>query len=593
MTAEHITSPDDRELANATFLWLQKTDDQDLPLLNDAAAERLAEIFKAQPDDLLTLRTLITEQADSYILPLRLYVAGFDESVVRQLDSNKVLHKATASFLKACDQALPKPEVVPTTEAEPEPIVAIPVEPAIVAVGSLSRKVEAKKPRQPRAKILPLLERHDETMSNEDLLAWFQSKQRTTPEMINYVASDRLSIDFGASIDDLPQLRMMVNSLEPVRRQLIKLYLAGFDEAQIRQADPNQLLNKTVLQFSSTCQEVFNTPYEDIEEVATQQPTKENLDEATEQLRNVPLDTDSVKWWLKEAAKEPLLNAGQEVELAKSIEAGLYAQKLLERNVEKLSAHEKEELEALVKLGQEANRTFIAANLRLVVSIAKRYTGRGMLFLDLIQEGNLGMIHALEKFDYTSGYKFSTYATWWIRQAVTRALANEGRTVRLPTYMVEKINKIERFKKEFLRDYACEPTADDIAAEFEISVEAVRAIERHGRSVVSLNVSISDDGDTELADIIDTDDGNDSVSEQVVARELPEAIERILRTLNERERAIIDLRLGLKDGRQRKIKEIASILGIKEQTVRHTEAKTFSKLRHPSRAHILLAHRRQ
>ena len=318
-------------------------------------------------------------------------------------------------------------------------------------------------------------------------------------------------------------------------------------------------------------------------------------DEESEALKQARRDAeltasaDSVRAYLKQIGKVPLLNAEQEVELAKRIEAGLYAAERLraaEENNEELPADLKRDLHWIARDGERAKNHLLEANLRLVVSLAKRYTGRGMAFLDLIQEGNLGLIRAVEKFDYTKGYKFSTYATWWIRQAITRAMADQARTIRIPVHMVEVINKLGRIQRELLQDLGREPTPEELAKEMDITPEKVLEIQQYAREPISLDQTIGDEGDSQLGDFIED-------SEAVVAVDavsfslLQDQLQQVLQTLSEREAGVVRLRFGLTDGQPRTLDEIGQVYGVTRERIRQIESKTMSKLRHPSRSQVL------
>ncbi|MEV1294754.1 RNA polymerase sigma factor [Pseudonocardia sp. NPDC049635] len=318
-------------------------------------------------------------------------------------------------------------------------------------------------------------------------------------------------------------------------------------------------------------------------------------EEESEALRQARKDAeltasaDSVRAYLKQIGKVALLNAEEEVELAKRIEAGLYGaeriRKVFESN-EKLSPQMRRDLRWIVRDGERAKNHLLEANLRLVVSLAKRYTGRGMAFLDLIQEGNLGLIRAVEKFDYTKGYKFSTYATWWIRQAITRAMADQARTIRIPVHMVEVINKLGRIQRELLQDLGREPTPEELAKEMDITPEKVLEIQQYAREPISLDQTIGDEGDSQLGDFIED-------SEAVVAVDavsftlLQDQLQSVLATLSEREAGVVRLRFGLTDGQPRTLDEIGQVYGVTRERIRQIESKTMSKLRHPSRSQVL------
>ncbi|MGJ9551990.1 RNA polymerase sigma factor [Actinotignum sp. GS-2025b] len=297
---------------------------------------------------------------------------------------------------------------------------------------------------------------------------------------------------------------------------------------------------------------------------------------------------DPVKDYLKQIGKVPLLNAAEEVELAKRIEAGLYAQHLLDQgNLDKEKDHAYiRELRIISRDGKHAKNHLLEANLRLVVSLAKRYTGRGMLFLDLIQEGNLGLVRAVEKFDYAKGYKFSTYATWWIRQAITRAMADQARTIRIPVHMVEVINKLARVQRQMLQELGREPTTEELAKELDMTEEKVVEVQKYGREPISLHTPLGEDGDSEFGDLIED-------SEAVVPADavgftlLQEQLHRVLDTLSEREAGVVSMRFGLTDGQPKTLDEIGKAYGVTRERIRQIESKTMSKLRHPSRSQVL------
>jgi RNA polymerase primary sigma factor len=318
-------------------------------------------------------------------------------------------------------------------------------------------------------------------------------------------------------------------------------------------------------------------------------------EEESEALRQARKDAeltasaDSVRAYLKQIGKVALLNAEEEVELAKRIEAGLYCtQKMTEyaEAGEKLTTAQRRDYLWICRDGDRAKNHLLEANLRLVVSLAKRYTGRGMAFLDLIQEGNLGLIRAVEKFDYTKGYKFSTYATWWIRQAITRAMADQARTIRIPVHMVEVINKLGRIQRELLQDLGREPTPEELAKEMDITPEKVLEIQQYAREPISLDQTIGDEGDSQLGDFIED-------SEAVVAVDavsftlLQDQLQSVLETLSEREAGVVRLRFGLTDGQPRTLDEIGQVYGVTRERIRQIESKTMSKLRHPSRSQVL------
>ena len=318
----------------------------------------------------------------------------------------------------------------------------------------------------------------------------------------------------------------------------------------------------------------------------------EEESEALKQARKdaeLTASADSVRAYLKQIGKVALLNAEEEVDLAERIEAGLYAVERVRQSTEagdKMTTQMRRDLNWIRRDGERAKNHLLEANLRLVVSLAKRYTGRGMAFLDLIQEGNLGLIRAVEKFDYTKGYKFSTYATWWIRQAITRAMADQARTIRIPVHMVEVINKLGRIQRELLQDLGREPTPEELAKEMDITPDKVLEIQQYAREPISLDQTIGDEGDSQLGDFIED-------SEAVVAVDavsftlLQDQLQSVLATLSEREAGVVRLRFGLTDGQPRTLDEIGQVYGVTRERIRQIESKTMSKLRHPSRSQVL------
>jgi len=295
---------------------------------------------------------------------------------------------------------------------------------------------------------------------------------------------------------------------------------------------------------------------------------------------------DPVKDYLKQIGKVPLLSAGQEVELAKRIEAGLFADHKLAEGSGVLRPGQSIDLERVAEDGRRAKDHLVGANLRLVVSLARRYAGRGMLFLDLIQEGNLGLIRAVEKFDYTKGYKFSTYATWWIRQAITRAMADQARTIRLPVHMVEVINKLARARRQMLQDLGREPTPEELAAELDMTPEKVVEVQKYGREPISLHTPLGEDGDSEFGDLIEDTEAIQP-GEAVSFTLLQEQLHSVLETLSEREAGVVSMRFGLTDGQPKTLDEIGKVYCVTRERIRQIESKAMSKLRHPSRSSLL------
>ena len=349
------------------------------------------------------------------------------------------------------------------------------------------------------------------------------------------------------------------------------------DEEEVANTGANR---RTPRERSGTPQKAGDFVWDEEESEALRQARKD---------AELTASADSVRAYLKQIGKVALLNAEEEVELAKRIEAGLYAAERMRRSSdagEKVSPQLRRDLRWIVRDGERAKNHLLEANLRLVVSLAKRYTGRGMAFLDLIQEGNLGLIRAVEKFDYTKGYKFSTYATWWIRQAITRAMADQARTIRIPVHMVEVINKLGRIQRELLQDLGREPTPEELAKEMDITPEKVLEIQQYAREPISLDQTIGDEGDSQLGDFIED-------SEAVVAVDavsftlLQDQLQSVLATLSEREAGVVRLRFGLTDGQPRTLDEIGQVYGVTRERIRQIESKTMSKLRHPCRSQVL------
>ncbi len=312
----------------------------------------------------------------------------------------------------------------------------------------------------------------------------------------------------------------------------------------------------------------------------------DDADEPEQQVVTAGATADPVKDYLKQIGKVALLNAEQEVELAKRIEAGLFADEKINDTAAKVKPAQRDDMEWIGEDGRRAKNHLLEANLRLVVSLAKRYTGRGMLFLDLIQEGNLGLIRAVEKFDYTKGYKFSTYATWWIRQAITRAMADQARTIRIPVHMVEVINKLARVQRQMLQDLGREPTPEELAAELDMTPEKVVEVQKYGREPISLHTPLGEDGDSEFGDLIEDSEAvvpADAVSFTL----LQEQLHDVLDTLSEREAGVVSMRFGLTDGQPKTLDEIGKVYGVTRERIRQIESKTMSKLRHPSRSQVL------
>ncbi len=387
-----------------------------------------------------------------------------------------------------------------------------------------------------------------------------------------------LSADLSADLEgDLAEVAVEEEAVDEV--------VEADDDEDVDDEDDDEVANtganrRTPRERSGTPQKSGDFVWDEEESEALRQARKD---------AELTASADSVRAYLKQIGKVALLNAEEEVELAKRIEAGLYAAERMRRTIdagEKVSPQLRRDLRWIVRDGERAKNHLLEANLRLVVSLAKRYTGRGMAFLDLIQEGNLGLIRAVEKFDYTKGYKFSTYATWWIRQAITRAMADQARTIRIPVHMVEVINKLGRIQRELLQDLGREPTPEELAKEMDITPEKVLEIQQYAREPISLDQTIGDEGDSQLGDFIED-------SEAVVAVDavsftlLQDQLQSVLATLSEREAGVVRLRFGLTDGQPRTLDEIGQVYGVTRERIRQIESKTMSKLRHPSRSQVL------
>jgi RNA polymerase primary sigma factor len=328
-------------------------------------------------------------------------------------------------------------------------------------------------------------------------------------------------------------------------------------------------------------------PGEGLEETAEEfvVSDEDDSDEPAQQVAQGGATADPVKDYLRQIGKVPLLNAEQEVELAKRIEAGLFAEQKLNAG-ERLAPRLRRELQVVAEDGRRARNHLLEANLRLVVSVAKRYTGRGMLFLDLIQEGNLGLIRAVEKFDYTRGYKFSTYATWWIRQAMTRAMAGQARTIRIPVHMVEVVNKLARVQRRMLQDLGREGTPEELATELDMTPGRVAEVQKYGREPISLHTPRGENGDSEFGDQIEDSEAI-APADAVSFTLLQEQLRSVLHTLSEREAGVVSMRFGLTDGQPKTLDVIGKVYGVTRERIRQIESTTMAKLRHPSRSQML------
>ncbi|MFH9659020.1 RNA polymerase sigma factor [Streptomyces sp. NPDC017248] len=387
----------------------------------------------------------------------------------------------------------------------------------------------------------------------------------------------------GDSVEEAaPAKKAAAKKAAPAKKAAAKKTVAKKTAAKKTTAkkDDAELLEEEVLEDTKVADEP-----EGAESAGFVLSDEDEDDAPAQQVAAAGATADPVKDYLKQIGKVPLLNAEQEVELAKRIEAGLFAEDKL-ANSDKLAPKLKRELEIIAEDGRRAKNHLLEANLRLVVSLAKRYTGRGMLFLDLIQEGNLGLIRAVEKFDYTKGYKFSTYATWWIRQAITRAMADQARTIRIPVHMVEVINKLARVQRQMLQDLGREPTPEELAKELDMTPEKVIEVQKYGREPISLHTPLGEDGDSEFGDLIEDSEAvvpADAVSFTL----LQEQLHSVLDTLSEREAGVVSMRFGLTDGQPKTLDEIGKVYGVTRERIRQIESKTMSKLRHPSRSQVL------
>ena len=375
---------------------------------------------------------------------------------------------------------------------------------------------------------------------------------------------------------------------KPAKTLVVKIDGEDVEVEEIDLEDLDTLVEdvKEVLEEEKTEIRVVNVAEESQnEENAFTIKDSEEDDAPAQTVLTAGATADPVKDYLKLIGRVPLLNAEMEVELSLQVEAGLFAEEHIATD-KKLDKKLKREYEQLVIQGRRAKNHLLEANLRLVVSLAKRYTGRGMLFLDLIQEGNLGLIRAVEKFDYTKGYKFSTYATWWIRQAITRAMADQARTIRIPVHMVEVINKLARVQRQMLQDLGREPTPEELAKELDMTPEKVVEVQKYGREPISLHTPLGEEGDSEFGDLIEDSEAivpADAVSFTL----LQEQLHSVLDTLSEREAGVVAMRFGLTDGQPKTLDEIGKVYGVTRERIRQIESKTMSKLRHPSRSQVL------
>ena len=397
----------------------------------------------------------------------------------------------------------------------------------------------------------------------------------------------------------VPKQKLVKNVASQVDAKTGKIVVTKIDgeEVELEEVeleDVETLIKEVVEIIDSESEDKGNQPrVVDLADEATQGKEEDAFTLKASEEDDAPVQTvmtagataDPVKDYLKQIGRVALLNAELEVELATRVEVGLFAEEKL-KHEKKMEKKFKRELEWLVEDGKRAKNHLLEANLRLVVSLAKRYTGRGMLFLDLIQEGNLGLIRAVEKFDYTKGYKFSTYATWWIRQAITRAMADQARTIRIPVHMVEVINKLARVQRQMLQDLGREPTPEELAKELDMTPEKVVEVQKYGREPISLHTPLGEEGDSEFGDLIEDSEAvvpADAVSFTL----LQEQLHSVLDTLSEREAGVVAMRFGLTDGQPKTLDEIGKVYGVTRERIRQIESKTMSKLRHPSRSQVL------
>ena len=374
-----------------------------------------------------------------------------------------------------------------------------------------------------------------------------------------------------------------------VAEGVVEVEVVADAEAEVALAEVDADLAAAATETPAVAEDDDDEDEDEAEAAAKAKPDDEDDEPAPVKAEEVGVSADLVRAYLKEIGKVALLNAEQEVELAKRIEAGLFAAeklRLADDGKVKLDKRTRTDLTLLARDGKRAKDHLLEANLRLVVSVAKKYTGRGMAFLDLIQEGNLGLVRAVEKFDYTKGYKFSTYAMWWIRQAITRALADQARTIRLPVHLVEQVNKMTRIQRHLLQTLGREPTPEELAQELDTTPEKIVEMQRYARDPISLDQTVGDDGDSQFGDFIE--DADAPVAEEAVAFGLlREQLTAVLATLPEREATVVRMRHGLVDGTPRTLDEIGKRLGLTRERIRQIEKATMAKLRHPSRSQVL------
>ncbi len=520
----------------------------------------------------------------------------------------------TKPATKAVTKAAPKEKVAKNTKAAKpaKPAVAPTSKPAAkqgVKHGKTTSKAETKKP-EPKVKAKssakPAVDKKvatksDKTKSNTSAKPAAKKAAPAKPaKPTKTKVSKQTKEKASAKPPKGKPLPVKKSAVVPEKQKGIKAKAKGakpadaeLEDDEDEEIDPDEDLT-TVEEIVAEAQEAVDLTADDEDDAEGAKPqlpsdliviSDDDDDIPVQNLTISGATADPVKDYLKQIGKVALLNAELEVELAKRIEAGLFAEEKL-ATTKKLSPSERRDLNWVVKDGQRAKSHLLEANLRLVVSLAKRYTGRGMQFLDLIQEGNLGLIRAVEKFDYTKGYKFSTYATWWIRQAITRAMADQARTIRIPVHMVEVINKLARVQRQLLQDLGREPTPEELAAELDMTPEKVVEVQKYGREPISLSTPLGEDGDSEFGDLIEDTEAvvpADAVGFSMLQQEL----ERVLDSLHPREAGVIRSRFGLGDGVQMTLDQIGEKFGVTRERIRQIESKTMSKLRHPSRSQLL------
>lgn len=617
----------ERELANGVFAWLQGEGEGLAPPLNQRAKELLSQL-SVTPDDLPQIRTLINTLTPEAVLPIQLRISGFDEAVVRQLDKAKVFDDAFEQFLSGCYELFPGEEETPQPQveiSEPKPTI---VKPEKIATEGIKRRRQTGARGQQKLAEKMGLSRDaysEDQLSNllRNTLDIYKQAVEVSPAPLPVKQKERRDIlivemilagkSQGAIADELNTYQPVVSKsfIALTERLAVILKSTGLDDhaglmqPKLSNNELSELVDKIAskVRLSSPVRSGRGgRPRKAVEREtipATDEPTLDDMKEVSELgleddanisaevLKGVPMGSDTVKQYLLEIGRYPLLRAEQEVEIAHAIEVGLFAEERLNMMGDKLSEEDRNDLQLLVEIGKRQKDRLINSNLRWVVALAKRYTGRGMLFLDLIQEGNTGLIRAVEKFDYKKGYKFSTYATWWIRQAITRAMADQARTIRIPIHMTEVINKVGRVQRQMVQDLGREPTPEELAIEVGMTTEKVIEIQKYGREPISLNARLGEDGDGEFGDLIEDTGDDANTAALAISYEVHDAIDTVLETLTEREAGVIRMRIGLDDGQPKTLDEIGKVYGVTRERIRQIEAKTMSKLRHPSRAHLL------